>query len=603
VIKGLRSQGIKIILLSYLLGLTLLLSVHDIASSSIKYIPEVYSGIIFFNATKAYSYAYTLAKEFPYRPVGSDGAYGALKWLEAEMHKLGYETHVQEFTVNVEGPKKGRNIYAIKYGEIGEAIAILGNYDMVPTSYEAASDTAGHVGVLMEIANEIHNYRTRRSVVIVFVDSEEWGMQGARYFVEHYMGPPLKAIIVAEDLAVGNLTQLYLESMGQFRGYSPLWLRMLARSVGEKLGIPVVDPVGFEEYLLRTVNISFTDQGPILAEGISSIEVSTRGDAPELARKVYHTREDIMKYMEVGSFDTYGRFLITMLLSIDMMQSIPEYDQDYIMVSGKEFIAGNITYLPPLILLIPLVIHLFHLVRREKAWDILHGLLEVFVYFVGFAAGFALVTLAPLTGLIPTYDTYPPPPRHPYLYSPNPAIFILFLAPPITTTALLWWRGAGRTPSPAAIVMTLLVAASSSTLFNRFGTVTLLSQALMLWPWIPYARRRTTRAVLLVGGTAVFVMLLVQFGELIYLGPLIVWYISLGVAYGQFALTGNLIFSLLASVMTYSIVHYIFTSGTHISIVTYPSRVFFPTNVGNHSTSSVITHHSMNRVRQGFKPP
>ena len=151
--------------------------------------------------------------------------------------------------------------------------------------------------------------------------------------------------------------------------------------------------------------------------------------------------------------------------------------------------------------------------------------------------------------------------------------------------------------------MTLLVAASSSTLFNRFGTVTLLSQALMLWPWIPYARRRTTRAVLLVGGTAVFVMLLVQFGELIYLGPLIVWYILLGVAYGQFALTGNLIFSLLASVMTYSIVHYIFTSGTHISIVTYPSRVFFPTNVGNHSTSSVITHHSMNRVRQGFKPP
>lgn len=104
------------------------------------------------------------------------------------------------------------------------------------------------------------------------------------------------------------------------------------------------------------------------------------------------------------------------------------------------------------------------------------------------------------------------------------------------------------------------MAALSSILIKGFGTVALLSQALLLWPWIPHAKRRVTRTVLLIGGSAVFIMLLIRFGQLIYLGPLILWYLLLGIAYGQFKLMGNLIFSLVASVMAYILIHYVLTT-------------------------------------------
>uniref|UniRef100_A0A7C5YFP2 M28 family peptidase n=1 Tax=Caldiarchaeum subterraneum TaxID=311458 RepID=A0A7C5YFP2_CALS0 len=143
------------------------------------------------------------------------------------------------------------------------------------------------------------------------------GMHGAKHFVENYEGPALKAVIVAEDPTIGNITAIYLESMGQFKGYSPLWLRKLCRDVGEFLGITVQDPYGFEEYVYRAVDISFTDQGPILANGIPAIEVSSRGDNPELAATIYHTPLDVMEYMRPRSFDVYGRYVYTFLKSLD----------------------------------------------------------------------------------------------------------------------------------------------------------------------------------------------------------------------------------------------------------------------------------------------
>jgi len=554
----LKLQSIKTVVTSYILAVAILLAIHIIAASPIDYKPSPYSGEIKFNASSAYWYAYKLAKDFPYRPTGGDDTYRAFRWIEDEMHRLGLDVYTQEFTVNLEGPKIGRNIYAIQYGELNEAIAVLVNYDMAPTSYEAASDTASHVGVVMELANSLKGYRNRRSIVYVFVDSEEWGMQGARYFVKNYKGPPLKVVIVPEDLTAGNLTKIYLESMGQFKGYSPLWLRILSREVGDRLGVQVIDPVGFEEYLLRAVDISFTDQGPVIAEGIPSIEVSTRGDDPELARRIYHTPEDRMEYMDVGSFETYGRYLYVLLLSLDMMEEIPGYEPDYLMVDDGKYITGGITYLTSLILLTPLLVHLLYLLRMGD--NPLRSLLEISMYFLGFIAGFILVMYSPLLGLVPAYDTYPPPPRHPYLYSPNPVVFLLFLAPPAVTIAAMRKIRGAEPPSPSAIPITLLVTAIFSILYNRYGTIALLSQALTLWPWIPHVRPRIAKVILLVGGFTVFIILLVQFGHILYLGPLILWYLLLGVAYGQFKLIGNLIFSIAAAVMSYLLLRYISTT-------------------------------------------
>ncbi len=544
-----KSKQFRIVIAIYIITAFLIFMLHVAASAPVESRIKPYLDDLDFNATRAYDYAYTLAKNFPYRPTGSEGAHEAFKWIRSELEKLGYETHVQEFDVTLVEPKRGRNVYAILRGEIEEAIGVLVNYDMAPTSVEAASDTAGHVGVLLELANALRYYDNRRSIVFAFVDSEEWGMQGAKYFVENYAGPPLRTVIVAEDLTVGNLTSIYLESMGQFRGYSPLWLRLLCRDVGKALNIPVIDPVGFEEYILRTVRISFTDQGPILAKGISSIEVSTRGDSPELARNVYHTPEDRMENMRTSSFETYGMYTKALLLSLDKADEIPDYEPDYLMVEDGRYLSGPFTYLAPAMLLLPLLLYLSY--ERKDRREIVMGLLVIVGCFSGLVVGFVLVVLSPTLGVIPAYDTYPPPPRHPFLYSPNPLLFALFLTPPVAATILLNRKVRDKRPSTAAVLLVLILSVLLSMYYNHYATVTLLSQAIFLWPWIPYIRRRIIKVVLLLGGMSVFLLLLIQFGEIIFLGPLITWYLLLGAAYGQFSMTGNVIFSLVAAVALY----------------------------------------------------
>ncbi|MEM2238529.1 MAG: M28 family peptidase [Candidatus Caldarchaeum sp.] len=516
-------------------------------------VPEirVSASEIRFNATRAYEYAYKLATSFPYRPTGSDGALQAFLWIRSELSSMGYQVFVQEFEVTIEKRRIGRNVYAVLAGDKPEAIAVLANYDMVPMSFQAASDTAGHVGVLLELARSMKESSTNRGVVFAFVDSEEWGMQGAKHFVERYEGPLLKAVVVVEDLTVGNLVSIYLESMGQFTGYSPLWLRKLCRDVGKHLNVDVVDPSGFEEYVYRAVDISFTDQGPVIAKMIPAVEVSSKGDSPTLARQVYHTTDDRMENMRINSFDIYGRYIATLVKSLGEADSIPPYSADYLTV-GDSFLHAWITYAAPALLTTPILIHAVVLLERRR--ELTYGFLELGAYFAAFAVSFLLVALSPSAGLIPRYDTYPPPPRHPYLYTPNPLTYILFITPPAVAALLTRLE---KQPTPFPPIAILSAAAITSLFYNRFGTVVLLSPILVLWPWIPYVRRRILRASLLLAGLSTFILLLAQFGETIYLGPLITWYLLLGVAYGQFQPLGNIISSLTTSVMVYMLKHYI----------------------------------------------
>ncbi|MDW8043368.1 MAG: M28 family peptidase [Nitrososphaerota archaeon] len=516
-------------------------------------VPEIEPVVqeIRFNATKAYEYAAELASRFPYRTTGSEDAFRAFLWISDRLREMGYEVKVQEFEVVLERPRNGRNVYASLKGSVPDAVVVLVNYDMAPTSYQAASDTAGHVGVLLELARSLREVPNRREIVFAFVDSEEWGMQGARHFVERYEGPPIRAVVVAEDLTVGNLTSIYLESMGQFSGYAPLWLRRLCRDVGDRLGVRVEDPSGLWEYVYRAVDISFTDQGPIIAKGIPAIEVSTRGDAPELAREVYHTPKDTMENMRVSSFEAYGRYVYALVKSLDEADRVPPYDDDYLALDGR-YVPGPVTYVAPSVLAIPVIVHAASLWERRR--EVKGAFLELGVYAAAFVVSFSLVSVSPALGLIPRYDTYPPPPRHPYLYSPDPLVFALFLAPPVAAAVMFRQRGRAH---PFPVMVALSVAAVASLLYNRFGTVVLLAPILTLWPWIPFVRRRPVRALLLVAGLTTFLMLLIEFGERIFLGPLIAWYLLLGVAYGQFHAVGNLITALVAGVMTYLLRNYV----------------------------------------------
>ncbi len=505
---------------------------------------------MYFSGIDAYNYAYYFSKNFPKRTTGTQGAYEAFLWVKNVLKEFGYEITEENFTVNIEYKRTGWNLYAFKKGMTNETIAILGNYDMVPMSIEAASDTSGHVGVLIELAKELINYTSKRNILFAFVDSEEWGMQGAKVFAKSFKSK-VKVVIVAEDLAVGKLTSIFLESMGQFKGYSPLWLRKLCKDVGDFMKIKVEDPVGIWEYIYRTVDISFTDQGPIIAEGIPSIEISTRSNKPDLASEVYHTEKDVMENMEIESFQIYGEYLKRLIISLDKADIIPEYNPDYLLINEEKYINSLQTWIIPSLLVLMVLVHLIF--SRENLRKLLKSFLGILIYFLSFLPSLLIVTFSTNLGLVLTYDTYPPPPKHPYLYSPNYLLIFLFFFLPFLLI-LLFHK---KVEKGKGFILALLITSISSLIFNRFGTVILLSQAIIFWPWIPYIQRRSIRLVLLFLGFTFFLLLIIFFSILIFTGPFIIWYLILGIAYGQFSLTGNLIFFFNVAIFVYLLIHYV----------------------------------------------
>lgn len=541
-----------LIFTTYLITLLLFFSLHFISFQAGHEI-QVYKGDISFDGMGAYNYAYYLSKNFPHRHTGSDGNYKSFLWLKSTLESFGYEVKTQEFKEYLGDLVTARNLYAISNGS-GEAIGILANFDMVPMSKEAASDTSGAVGILLQLAKEFKEEKHNRNLVFILVDSEEWGMQGAKYLIENYEGPPLKVVLVIEDLTIGNLVAIRLESMGQFKGYTPLWLRLICRDVAEYMNISFIDYYGFDEYVYRTIDISFTDQGPIIAKGIPSVEISTVGDNPELASSVYHAPGDVMENMKPETFQKYGEYVKRLIISLDKAEKIPTYDDSYLSISKDSYLPSTLTYVIPLILLIPSAFLLS--LRKFEIRRFLHSISEILIYFLILLIPLALVYASPYLGLIPKYDTYPPPPKHPLLYQPNLILIILFFAIPILAILLLR-KKILKYNSYEALLFSLLIAGVASIFFNRFGTVTLLSQALILWPLVPLIKRRSLRLILILAGLTIFLLLFVNFSIIIFLNPfLMIWYLILGIAYGQWSIIGNLLSLFVASILIYLIIHY-----------------------------------------------
>jgi len=206
---------------------------------------QLWGGTPRFDAVAAHRQAGRLAEGFPYRPTGSPGAAAAARWLEAEFRGLGLQAGTQRGGALLGGRRVPLlNVYAVSPGRRRETVVVVANFDMAPTSYQAASDTAAGVGVLLELARVLSGEPHERTLLFVAPDGEEWGMLGARRFAfDPPVAGPFVASVVVEDLAIGRLLRLIPTMTGQFRGYTPMWLREVARRAAQAEGVEFADPL------------------------------------------------------------------------------------------------------------------------------------------------------------------------------------------------------------------------------------------------------------------------------------------------------------------------------------------------------------------------
>ncbi|HEV8353145.1 MAG TPA: M28 family peptidase [bacterium] len=535
--------------------------------------PAMWDGAPQFQVERAWSDMVTLAVHFPRRWSGTADRRASADWLAETLRTIGLEVHRETFeaTLGDLGRVHLENVWGISRGvELPDELVVpLGNYDMAPTSYQAASDTAAHVGVVLELARLIHSTPHRRTFIFFFPDGEEWGMLGALQFARTY--PQRRQIVASlsiEDLDAYDLHAISIVSIGQFRGFAPMWLRVLPAAAAQHEGLAVEEDPPLFEWLARSILVSATDQGPFLGAGIPSVDLAGHSTDREAQEAIYHKPGDTVDKMRPESLERYGRVMERVVRTIDAMPVVPREPDFYLRLGSDRTVAA-----PPLLLVqfavfLPLLAAVVFRVRRATPWrDALRpapygaGLRgearESGVVFGALLAWLAAVKVMPYLGLMPLWELYPATSRH-------PALTTVYWAPVILSFAVLaavWWvlhrivRGRrpedpppaprsaatwrSRTQRISVALAGLLLVAAVTFVDNPFGAVTFLMLPALLWIWVEPARSWPARigAVLAVlAGFLVIVALLVQYAAIQRIGPYILWYVFMGISYGQFTL-------------------------------------------------------------------
>jgi len=526
--------------------------------------PPAWDGPVTFSGERAWADVQTLATGFPRRWSGGPDRQAAAAWLVERLIQIGLEVRRDAFTawVGAPGPTTLENVWAVSPGtdRRDEIVVVVGNYDMAPTSLQAASDTAGHVGTILELARVLAAGPHRRTFVFFFPDGEEWGMLGARRFVRTF---PQRGQIVAalssEDLDPGTLAALGIDGIGQFRGFAPMWLRALAADAASREGYRTDEASALFEWIQRSVLVSSTDQGPFLAAGIPAIDLAGRTGDVALKARVYHLPEDTIEHMQPASLLAYGRIMERIVRTIDGFSVMPAEGDAYLRLGPGLIVPFGPLLLVQILAFLPLAAEV--VVRWRASPEARGGRLRepvrVGVVLAILLVWMATIKLLPSVGLLPRYALYAPPPRHPLLTMVLwPAVFVsaaVLVAAALAARLLLARTGietGGADARLASLLACLAAVVVVALVANPFAAVTFLLLPSLLWIWIrprPSILGRVANAVLVAGGFAVVVLLFAQYGANLWVGWYIIWYVFLGIAYGQFTLTQlTLAFSTLA---------------------------------------------------------
>jgi len=517
-----------------------------------------------FNPASAMEYARTLAIDYPDRVTGSAQAGRAAEYLRSEFQKLGYRVSGDMFSIWLAGHRVvGDSVIAELKGEIPESVAVIAHYDGQRTSHQAAEDNASGVGVMLELARAMRSAPRRRGLIFVATDAEEWGMLGARDLRGFFRARGTLAVISIDYLTRGPSLGIAMGCEGQRRGYTPLWLRELVGRAGAVQGVQVEGSSPLQSWMERAVEVSAQDQGPLLTAGIPAINLSTISPDVSGVRARYHTFDDVFTGFDPATFKMVGDTVEQAVTTLNFLEPPPPPEVKYLLLTrGRWLDRTTLEWLQtlgllPFVLACALaVLNFEHDRLPHPGWSYLRPAFYLIPLLGGLAALHALTS----TGVLPRYELYPATPKDPFLYS-IPARMAAPLAGAVLAGYVLL-RVLRRFLPPAPgdfaaskrilCVWTFVIAIWALYLdpFAMWLFLGPLFYAVILLQRPSNLPARVSNALVLAAAAAPFVGLLYYFGQQIYLGWRILWYVVLQTAYGVWSTPAVLLVMLAVVVWT-----------------------------------------------------
>ena len=320
-----------------------------------------------FNTLAASDLAGTLARAFPDRRPGTNGAVGASEWLVNQFKQEGFKTESDYWRAEIPGRGEVplRNIVAIAPGRSSEAIVLMAHRDnpgVGPGADNNASGTASLLEIARDYANPVEGATPAHTLIFLSTDAGSFGALGAKRFATH---SPYRSRV----LAVINLDSIAGPGRPavQFAGDTPrsppstlleTAVTSLATQTGEHVGHPSL--VG--QLLDLAFPFSLFEQAPLLGRGIPAITLTTAGNRPPASL------EDTPAAMDRKRLSQVGHASQALLTSLDQGLELAGGTSSYVYL-GPRYIPGWAIELILISALVPFlvaVVDLFAFCRRRR---------------------------------------------------------------------------------------------------------------------------------------------------------------------------------------------------------------------------------------------
>jgi len=199
-------------------------------------IPEQITGDL------AYDHVWYLTEEIGVRVTGTPQEIETQEFIAEQFLQMGYDVEIQPFSFERRGVTyNSANIIATKTGNINQTVIVGAHYDSVSERVcddgnvsSGAGDNASGVGVMLEVAEVLSEYKTHGTIKFIAFGAEEMGLWGSRYYAEQMTEMEIANTVTMVDLdsvGVGDFFYVYAGLDD-----NPGWARDLALKIGQRMG-------------------------------------------------------------------------------------------------------------------------------------------------------------------------------------------------------------------------------------------------------------------------------------------------------------------------------------------------------------------------------
>ena len=467
-------------------------------------------------------------EQFPYRHSGAPNNRLAAEWLRDRFTSYGLDCTIDAWEmINYSRPVPLRNVVCTLPGESSRQILVVAHFDQSPDTIQGADNDGSGIALLLHLAEIFAAEETPRyTLVFVCTDAEEYGMVGSKRYVETHPNPQN----IIAGISLDNLGKKWSDGMdmspiGQFRGYGPIWLLLTtqtaARAAGD-LWLPQIRSL-VDQILNQAVPISFMDQGPLVAAGIPALGFATlyADGTGELVWDTYHTPNDTMEHQSAATLYQSGRISEALLRQLLAMEEFPHESGPYLYFDDSRQVLRGAALWSMFVALVACFFAGSYFLGGRLSGDKLAAWRNVWPHYLGLwlplLASILLLYLFVAVGLMDEYHVYPAMAKDEPLFEPKWPAVILFLV------GLALFLTIGRK------------------LVGRYSK-----------PFAPLAAREVKSFALFVVGLAGLYILLINPFSLLFLIPLLFWFLIGGrdgagrlLDITLFALGGLVVFALL----------------------------------------------------------